>query len=183
MSDKRTSYNFVVRRLRFSDQKDICDHFLRLDSQSRRARFCGAVSDDTILRHAQNVLRCDSIACGAFVFGNLRGVVELRGLFHFWPSRTEASFSVEADWQNIGIGAALFEQMFAKAQNRGVRTIEMICLKENSHMRHLAAKHKAQLEFDIDTVEATLHPNWPTPYSIAKEIMVETKEYSALLFG
>lgn len=183
MSDKRNSRDLVVRRLRFGDQEEICDHFLRLDAQSRRARFCGAVSDDAILRYARNVLRYDSIACGAFISGHLRGLVELRGLFHFWPSRTEAAFSVEVGWQNIGIGDALFEQMFATAQNRGVRTIEMMCLRENCNMRHLAAKHKAQLVFDTDTVEAILHPIWPTPYSIAEEIIVETKEYSALLLG
>ena len=183
MSDKRTSQDLPVRCLGFGDQDDICDHFLRLDVQARRARFCGAVSDDAVLRYARKVLRYDNIACGAFVGGALRGLVELSGLFQTWSSKTEAAFSVEAEWQNIGIGDALFEQMFAMAQNRGVRTIKMTCLKENSRMRNLAAKHNAQLVVDTDTVEAVLHPSWPTPISIAKEIIAETREYSHLAFG
>lgn len=182
MSDERTVNDLVVRRLRFDDQSDICDHFLRLDALTRRARFLGAVNDNGVMRYAQNILRYDSIACGAFVCGQLRGLVELRGLFHSWPSKTEAAFSVETDWQSIGIGDALFEQMFAMAQNRGVRTIRMMCLKENSHMRQLAVKHNARLEVDNDVVEAILHPAWPTPRSIAVEVIAESREYSNLLF-
>ncbi|WP_171133923.1 MULTISPECIES: GNAT family N-acetyltransferase [unclassified Ruegeria] len=183
MCDKRTPQDLVVRRLRSADQDDICEHFLRLDVQTRRARFCGGASDESVLRYARNLLRYDSIACGAFVSGQLRGIVELRGLFHSWPSRTEAAFSVEAEWQRIGIGDALFEQMLAMARNRGVMTIEMMCLKENSHMRHLAEKHNARLLVDVETVEAVLHPSWPTPFSIAKEIIAETRGYSYLHFG
>ncbi len=101
-----------------------------------------------------------AIVCGAFVDGQLRGLVELRGLFQSWPSTAEAAFSVEPDWQNIGIGDALFERMFAMARNRGVRTIQMICLRENSRMRHLAAKHDARLHFNQDATEAILHLLW-----------------------
>lgn len=109
--------------------------------------------------------------------------MELRGLFHSWPATTEAAFSVEAEWQSIGIGDALFEQMFAMAQNRGVGKIQMMCLKENSHMRHLAVKHNARLAVDVDVVEAILYPNWPTPVSISVEIIAETRGYSYLAFG
>lgn len=180
---RRQPHDLVVRRLHVGDQVSICDHFLRLDIQSRRARFCGAISDGGVLNYAQNIFRHDSITCGAYVGGQLRGLVEMRGLFHSWPSTTEAAFSVEYEWQNIGIGDALFERMFAMAQNRGVRTIQMLCLKENSRMQHLAAKHEAQLLLDQDSVEAVLHPSWPTPASMAEEINGETKGYLQLLFG
>lgn len=171
-----------VCRLSAASQKNICDHFQRLDLASRRARFCGALSDDEVLRYAQNIFRYNAIVCGAFVHGQLRGVVELCGLFRSWPSTAEAAFSVEADWQNIGIGDALFERMFAMARNRGVRTIQMICLKENSRMRHLAAKHNARLHFDQDATEAVLHPFWPTPASMMEELVGETKGYAQRLF-
>ncbi len=182
MKGRRTSRDPIVRRLRFGDQDDICNHFLRLDDQTRRQRFCGIVTNAGVLDYAQNVLRYDSIVCGAFFSGQLRGLVELRGLFQSWQSKTEAAFSVEADWQGSGIGDALFQQMFAMAQNRGVRTIQMMCLKENHHMRYLAAKHNAQFVADADIVEAILHPNWPTPTSIAIEIIAETRAHSHLLF-
>lgn len=180
LRNPRSPQDLRVRRLHTNDQADVCDHFLRLDVQSRRARFCGAVSDAGVLNYAQGIFRCDSVVCGAFVGEQLRGLVELRGLFQSWPSFAEAAFSVKTDWQNIGIGDALFERMFAMAQNRGVRTIQMICMRENTQMRHLAAKHKASLMFDQDAVEAVLHPYWPTPTSIAKEIIGETMGYTRL---
>ena len=37
--------DILVSRLYAANQDNICDHFLRLDMRSRRARFCGAVSD------------------------------------------------------------------------------------------------------------------------------------------
>ncbi len=179
----RHPQDILVSRLYAANQDKIRDHFLRLDIRSRRARFCGAVSDDGILEYAQNIFRGDSIVCGASVDGQLRGIVELRGVFHCWRSTTEAAFSVEPYWQNIGIGDALFDRMFAMAQNRGVRNIHMMCLKENSRMRHLATKHHALLRNDQDAVEAVLHPYWPTPASVLKEIVGETKGHAHRLFG
>lgn len=180
MHHQKSPRDLIIHRLHASNQSNVCDHFLRLDVQSRRARFCGAVSDATVLQYAQGIFRYDNVVCGAFVGEQLRGLVELRGLFRSWPSCGEAAFSVETDWQSIGIGDALFERMFAMAQNRGVRTIQMTCLRENSQMRHLAAKHSASLMFDQDAVEAVLHPYWPTPTSIVKEIVGETMGYTRL---
>lgn len=84
----RHPHDILVSRLYAAYQENICDHFLRLDIRSRRARYCGAVSDDGILEYAQNVFRYDSVVCGASVDGQLRGIVELRGDFHSWPSTT-----------------------------------------------------------------------------------------------
>lgn len=182
MHQNANPQDLIVRRLHTSDQVDVCDHFLRLDVHSRRARFCGVISDDGVLKYAQNIFSYDSVVCGAFVDGRLRGVVELGGLFQSWPSSTEAAFSVELQWENIGIGDALFERMCTMAHNRGVRTIQMMCLKENKRMRQLATKHDAVLFADQDAVEAVLHPFWPTWASISKEMSGVTKGYSHLLF-
>lgn len=183
MSLRRCSKNIVVHRLHHSDQGEICDHFQRLDAQSRRLRFCGAVSDAGITKYADNIFCHDSIVSGVEIDGKLRGVVELRGAFQSWSPTAEAAFSVETEWQNMGIGDALFGYMFALAQNRAVKTIQMMCLKENNTMCHLAAKHHALLRYDHGEVEAVLHPYWPTPASMAKEIMGETRGYARNLFG
>ncbi|MCK0104444.1 GNAT family N-acetyltransferase [Pseudohalocynthiibacter sp. F2068] len=172
---KRNPQDILISRLYAANQDNICDHFLRLDVRSRRARFCGAVNDNGILDYARNIFRGDSIVCGAFVDGRLRGVVELHGVFQFWASKAEAAISVEPDSQNIGIGDALFERIIAMAQNRGVRNIQMMCLKENSRMRHLATKHHALLRSNHDAVDAVLHPYWPTLASVMKEVVGETR--------
>lgn len=174
----RYPQQILVARLYAANQTNICDHFLRLDIRSRRARFCGAISDDGILEYARHIFRGDSIVCGAVVDGRLCGVVELRGVFQTWPSNAEAAISVELDWQNVGIGDALFERIFAMAQNRGVRTIRMMCLKENSRMRHLATKHHALLRNDQDTIEAVLRPHWATLTSVMEEVVGETRSYA-----
>ncbi|MGC1496707.1 MAG: GNAT family N-acetyltransferase [Sulfitobacter sp.] len=135
------------------------------------------------MKYAQNIFRYDSIVFGACVGGILRGLGELRGVFHSWPCATEAAFSVELDWQNLGVGDALFEEVFAMAQDRRVGTIQMTCLKENNRMQHLAVKHHAQLVLDQVAVEAVLHPTWPLPKSIAKEIIGEPKGASHQRFG
>ena len=171
-----------VRRLYASDQDEICDHFQRLEIHARRARFCGAVSNDAVSKYARDIFRYDSIACGAFANGRLRGVAELRGLVQSWPLKTEIAFSVETEWQNVGIGDAMFERILAMAQNRGVRTIHMVCLKENSRMRHLAKKHNALFSIDQVAVEAVLHPYWPTLTSMAKEIIGEARCYAQTVF-
>ena len=102
MGHDETAQELVVRRLCMVDQEKICDHFLRLDIASRRARFLGAVSDDGVKKYARKIFHFDSILCGAFLDGDLRGVVELCGVAHFWPSTIEAAFSVEHEWQNTG---------------------------------------------------------------------------------
>jgi GNAT superfamily N-acetyltransferase len=165
--DLGVSRSIVIHRLYAADHEDIRDHFLRLDDQSRRSRFCGAVKDSGLASYAQNIFRDDSIICGASVSGQLRGLVELRGACDAGPVATEVAFSVERDWQNMGIGDALFEHMFAIAQSRGVRTLQMMFLKENIGMQHLAVKHHAQLQYGSDAIDAVLYPHGPTPEPIA----------------
>jgi len=178
MRDMLPPQDLLVRRLHVGDKEDVCDHFLRLDSQARRARFCGAIGDYGVSQYARGVVVPGSIACGAFVKRRLIGLAELRGLFRLWPSTAEAAFSVEPKWQDNGVGDALFERLFAIAQNRGVGTIQMTCLKNNHRMQHLASKHHAQLLADQDGVAAMLHTQWPTPSSIVEEIVGEIRGYS-----
>jgi ribosomal protein S18 acetylase RimI-like enzyme len=173
MDIERASKPIVIRRLHTADQPDICAHFQRLDKQSRRARFCGAVSEASSIHYADTIFRDDSIVCGAFVDGILRGIAELRGVFDTHSSTTEAAFSVETDWQNIGIGDALLERIVAISQNRRVEALQMTCMKENYRMAHLAAKHHARLRYDLDGIEATLRPLRPTPLSLTKELLGE----------
>ncbi|KIN62000.1 Acetyltransferase-like protein [Sulfitobacter noctilucicola] len=180
MSRRATIPNIVVRRLYPSDQEEILSHFRRLDGPSRRARFCGAIKDEGVIRYVANIFSDSSILCGAFIDGHLRGVVELRGVSHFWASTAEAAFTVEAGWQNAGMGDALFDHIIAIARNRRVARIQMSCLKENLPMQHLAMKHNATLEYDCDIVEAVLRPNRPSPSSVAKEIIGEFERFGQI---
>lgn len=166
-----------IRRLWHTDKPILRAHFDRLGPETRRLRFGAAVSPAFVADYADHVLSFDNIVYGAFIEDTLRGVGELRTLLGQWPKRAEIALSVESDWQHEGIGDALFLRIVAAARNRGVSTLYMQCLRENGPMRRLAQRHAAALSFDLGEVEATLDPPWPTPLSLAEEMMGETRSY------
>ncbi|WP_138932850.1 GNAT family N-acetyltransferase [Roseovarius arcticus] len=171
-----------IRRLWKSDQPQLIDHFQRLDDETRRLRFGGMVSDGFVSEYAEQVLSTDAVIFGSFPDDELRGVAELRGLINSWPRNAEVALLVEPAWQDVGIGEALLSRLIAAAQNRGVKTLHMLCLRENMSMRSLAKKHSAHLEIDVGNVEATLAPSWPTPMSVFEEMFGDTRSYLDTLF-
>lgn len=174
MQCEATLSETTIRRLGQSDLPDVIAHFLRLDMTSRRLRFGVAPKDGTLRQYAERLLGVDAIVFGAFCNDHLRGLAELRGFLGHWPPSAEAALSVESNWQDQGIGGALFSRLIAAAQNRSIRTLHMVCLGENARMQHLAHKHDAVLQFTQGDVEATLDPPWPTFMSMTEEIIGET---------
>lgn len=171
-----------IRRLWQSDQAELVDFFGRMDLQTRHLRFCSDVSDDFVIRYAQDLVGSDTVVYGAFRDAQLRGISELRILPESWPRIAEIALLVEPAWQEKGIGDALFDRVLTAAQNRSIKSIHMICLKENKRVQHLAKKHDAILHFDIGEVEAALNPPWPTPRSLFYEIYTDTCGYWQLMF-
>lgn len=162
-----------IRRLWPADQAQICDHFALLDQPARHMRFGGAVSEAFVQDYASRLLELGSAVYGAFPDNELRAVGELRGIMDGWPVTAEAAFSVQTDWQDKGLGEALMTRVIAAAQNRGVSSLNMVCLKENRRMQHLAAKHDAVLSILPTEVTAVLEQPWPTPASVAEEVSGE----------
>lgn len=171
----------TIRRLWRGDLSDVVDHFLRLDTETRRLRFGVALKDCALRRYAERVLDFDSVVYGAFPGGQLRGVAELRGFLGQWPPSAEAALSVEREWQNAGLGDALFSRLIAAAQNRSIRTLHMVCLRENGRMQHLARKHEAVLQYTDGDVEATIDPPRPTLSSLTEEIIGESRGFARTL--
>ncbi|NNF76631.1 MAG: GNAT family N-acetyltransferase [Rhizobiales bacterium] len=167
----------VIRRLWPTDQDQISIHFSRLNDQARRLRFGGAVSDEFVEQYAGRLNQLGSVLYGAFPDGELRALGELRGLLDDWPATAEAAFSVQEPWQDQGLGAALMDRVVAAAQNRGVKSLHMICLRENEKMRHLALKHDAILHFNRYEIDAELERPWPTPFSLAEEIADDARGF------
>ncbi|KIN70485.1 Acetyltransferase, GNAT family [Sulfitobacter noctilucae] len=166
-----------IRRLRPADQSEVMAHFQRLDRPTRRLRFLAQVTDTYLAKYASELLSSDSIVFGAFPDGELRGVAELRGLHDSWPRSAELALLVEPDWQHAGIGDAMFNRIISAARNRHIRSIQMLCLRENKPMQTLARKHAAVLKFDTGEVEGTLSTPWPTPLSVFGEIFGDPSDY------
>lgn len=151
-----------IRQLRHSDRADINHHFSRLDPASRRARFCGGMSDRMIRGYAHEIFNRAGFVGGAFVDGAIRGLVELHTIHNRGGKIAEVALSVECDWQNLGIGDALFDHVLAIARNWGFVEIQTICMRDNDRMRHLAEKHDATLTFGERTVSAVLRADAPS---------------------
>ena len=85
----------VIRKMWIDRAGPYRDHLLRLDADSRRNRFGGAVSDEFIINYIELSLGLDAVIHGFFVDGALRGVAELRPLGRGFAEEAEAAFSIE----------------------------------------------------------------------------------------
>ena len=85
-----------VRKLWIGETILYREHLLRLDAESRRNRFGGAVSDDFLRTYSEPSGLSDAVIHGFFVEGVLRGAAELRPLAA--GNEAEAAFSIEKPW-------------------------------------------------------------------------------------
>lgn len=142
----------VIRKVWIGENAKYRDHMLRLDPQSRRNRFGGAVSDDFVRHYADHAVAPDAVVHGCFIDGMVRGAAELKPLGLRFPRQAEAALSVEKPWQSRGVGSALLQRTLLAARNRGYQLLHMACLAENHRMQQLARKFDAELSFDFGSV-------------------------------
>ena len=123
----------VIRKLWIDRAGPYRDHLLRLDADSRRSRFGGAVSDAFITNYIELSLGLDAVIHGFFVDGVLRGVAELRPLGASLPEEAEAAFSIEQPWQSHGVGTALLERtlLAARKLSAKLRHRSMAAMRRN----------------------------------------------------
>lgn len=162
-----------VRKLWFGENAAYAAHLLRLDPVTRRRRFGGAVSDDTVRRHAARAHGLNVVIHGFFVDGVLRGAAELHISHPMFKGEAEAAFSIESDWQSHGVGSALLELTLLTARNRGVRKLRMYCLADNERMQQLARKFDAELKFDFGSVIGDVDPPRSTALSLMRELTAD----------
>jgi GNAT superfamily N-acetyltransferase len=163
----------TIRKLWIGDTDAYRDHLLRLDADSRRRRFSGAVSDDFIARHAATATGPGVVLHGFFVDGVLRGVGELRRIGSVFKHEAEAAFSVEQPWQSQGVGTLLMERTLLSARNRGIHALHMHCVADNQRMQQLARKFDADLAFDFGSVIGEVDAAHSTPLSLMREAMAD----------
>jgi GNAT superfamily N-acetyltransferase len=172
----------VIRKLWIDRSGPYRDHLLRLDKESRRNRFGGAVSDAFIENYIALSLGLDAVIHAFFVDGVLRGVAELRPLGKGFADEAEAAFSIEKDWQSHGVGTALLERTLLAARNRGIKLLHMACLANNSRMVDLARKFDADLKFDFGSVVGEVEAPHPTPMSLWREFVADGHGFATAMF-
>jgi GNAT superfamily N-acetyltransferase len=163
----------LIRKLWAGEAQKYRDHLLRLDPESRRNRFGGAVSDEFITNFVDLTLSLDAVVHGFFVDGQLRGAAELRLLGASPTDGAEAAIAIEKPWQNHGIGSALLERTILAARNRGIKLLHMTCLANNRRMQLLARKFDADLSFDFGSVIGEVEAAFPTPLSVWREAVAD----------
>ena len=162
-----------IRKLWAGESDAYRDHLLRLDAESRRRRFGGAVADEFIIKHAASAFGPGAVVHGFFVGGELRGAAELRRIGSRLSGKAEAAFSVEQPWQSHGVGTVLLERTLLTARNRGINALHMQCLAENHRMQHLARKFDADLSFDFGGVIGEVDPPRSTALSLMREAIAD----------
>ena len=163
----------TIRKLWIGESGKYREHFLRLDPESRRNRFGGAVSDEFIERFVELTRGLEAVIHGFFVDGILRGAAELRSLGSGFTNEAEAAFSIEKPWQSHGVGSELLQRTLLAARNRGIRLLHMSCLANNQRMQQLARKFDAELTFDFGSVVGEVEASFPTPMSMLRELMAD----------
>ncbi len=163
----------VIRKLWVGETDAYRDHLLRLDHDSRRTRFSGAVSGDVIARHAATAAEVGVVVHGFIVDGTLRGAAELRRIGPVFSREAEAAFSIEQPWQSHGVGTALLQRTLLSARNRGIKSLHMHCLADNRRMQQLARKFEADLSFDFGSVVGEVDPPRFTALSLMREWMID----------
>ncbi len=162
----------MVRKLWIGEADLYREHLLRLDADSRRTRFGGTVSDATIASHTATA-GLGTVIHGFFVNGTLRGAAELRRIGKAFAPEAEAAFSVEQPWQSRGVGSVLLERTLLAARNRGIKSLQMICIADNRRMQQLARKFDADLSFDFGSVVGEVDPPRSTPLSLMREFVAD----------
>lgn len=179
-----------VRRLWPSDKEAFRDHLLSLDPQSRHMRFGGGMSDDFLVRYAQNCFGKGDLIYGAFVGSKMVGAAELRSNQAIWSEQApfgshinaEAAFSVDQNYRRRGIGEKLFKRILRAATNHGVETIEVVCLPENVGMQNLAKKFDTQFAFEQNSLTGRLKVRPPTAFSLFQEASRDALDFQAAVF-
>jgi len=138
----------VIRRLRPSELSLFREHLLRLDGESRRDRFNGAISDAFLEDYAARSFLDGATVVGYVEGRRVLGAAELHERPELDPPTGEIAFSVEKELQHRGLGSCLFERLIAHARSLGYTQLRVTTHPNNDAMRALARKFSARLSFE-----------------------------------
>lgn len=169
MIEDTANWGGKIRKLWPTEAEKFRDHLLRLDKDGRRMRFAHGVSDHFIIEYASHMPELGTVIYGFVDNGEVRAAAELKKIGNFWGSEAEAAFSVEADYQNHGIGMELMGRIIRSARNRRIRHLVMSCMAENQKMQHIARHYKADLRFEYEEVIGEIVPKNANYFSIMEE--------------
>jgi RimJ/RimL family protein N-acetyltransferase len=175
--DERKITRGVFRKLWPQEQALYRDHLLRLDKATRAMRFAHGVSDAFIEDYAGHMTDSGSTIFAYIENGEVRAAAELKKLGDTWGHEAEAAFSVEAAYQEQGLGSELMGRIIRAARNRGVNLLYMSCLAANTKMQAIARKHDADLRFELGEVVGEIVPQDANYFSLLAEAVEDRMSF------
>ncbi len=165
-----------VRFIRLSSfqRGRVLEHLLRLDPEDRACRFGRATSDDDIRRYWERIDWARTVAIGCEIDGELRGLGELKAIGDGWGAVAEAAVTVERAYQGRRIGSELFRRLATLARNRGIRTLNSVCLALNRKVQRMAVRYGAELTQYDGELEGQIDLPWPSWFSFVQEMIDAT---------
>lgn len=177
-----------IRTLAPADLPLLRDHLLRLDPDSRRDRFNGAVDGDFITRYAAGCGAAGVTVIGCFKGNEIHAAAEIHEPTRT-PDRTpEVAFSVERDLRRQGVGSALFAAMLIEAKKAGYERLRVTTGAQNCAMRALAQKFGTKLDFrqgelsgsiDVTNVRLPVVATPPTGRAMTDAVIVSNRRLLA----
>jgi GNAT superfamily N-acetyltransferase len=157
---KRLSW-VPIRSLAERHRDRIHDHLVALETQDRYLRFGYPAGDEQLARYVESLdFARDEL------FGIFNRRLQLVGMAHLAldpalhregrPAMAEFGVSVLGKARGRGFGARLFDHAVLRARNRGVETLLIHALSENTAMLRIARTAGATVERDGTETEAWL---------------------------
>lgn len=129
---------YGIFRLTEADRPALIAHLLSLDSEGRRRRFGLALRDESIVEIASK-LPLDTQCLGLFVWGELKGCVQVLG--EPGGSRQELAVSLSPEMRGRGWGKELVQLALSRAKDRRVEQVDIQYLAENAAMHRIAGAY------------------------------------------
>lgn len=132
------SRRYGIFRLTEADRPALIAHLLSLDPEGRRRRFGLALQDESIVEIARK-LPLDTQCLGLFVWGELKGCVQVIG--EAGGARQELAISLSPEMRGRGWGKELVQMALSRAKDRRVQQVDIQYLAENSAMHRIAGAY------------------------------------------
>jgi RimJ/RimL family protein N-acetyltransferase len=166
-----------IRSLTAHHRDEVLAHLLALGERDRYLRFGFPATDEQIRRYVEG-LDFDRDE----VFGVFNRKLEIVALAHVaYPDReagdthpAEFGGSVLPHLRGLGIGTKLFEHAMLHVRNRGLSTMYIHALSENTAMLHIAARAGATVEHSGGESDAFLRLPQDTLASHAEALVGES---------
>jgi RimJ/RimL family protein N-acetyltransferase len=168
------SQDYSLVRL-FNDEdtiNDIVNHIIDLPLSDRYLRFGYNAPLEQIQKYvATSISTTNSRKISDFWFG-IKSYDILIGTMHVSISDdvAELAFTVSADYRGKKLGQLLFARGYQLVCEFQVSKIFMVCLSQNSAMRHIAKKFGMSVLTHGTDSEASVNISYPVPLSRVNEV-------------